>query len=230
MQELSDLQATLYDPMDRAVFSRMVFPKAKPIQNIEVLTIGESDHRHVIVRSEIADKHGVSYSVRAPLEPAEIGQLYRLLFRADFPKVISEQIDTWSAWTEKARSSAESAIAIRTKTSCTWTAWWSASLLKDEGSARRLLDDFCLRMAAENVRVVKTHFFLRQFCLPRGFQVDRRWGGLVRSWRRRSTVVTEPRTQPSEAGAASGQPKLPRTGTLGCPLTPLASPWLRARL
>ncbi|HXK61392.1 MAG TPA: AMP-binding protein, partial [Acidobacteriota bacterium] len=91
MQELSDLQLTLRDPVDRAVFSRMVFPKVKPVPNIEVLSIGESDRRHVIVRSEITDKHGVQYSVRAPLEPAEIGQLYRLLFQADFPKVISEQ-------------------------------------------------------------------------------------------------------------------------------------------
>ncbi|RPJ86686.1 MAG: hypothetical protein EHM18_04940, partial [Acidobacteria bacterium] len=55
MQALSDLQATLHDPTDRAVFSRMVFPKAKPVQKIEVLTIGESEHRHVIVRSLIAD-------------------------------------------------------------------------------------------------------------------------------------------------------------------------------
>ncbi|HXK62473.1 MAG TPA: GNAT family N-acetyltransferase, partial [Acidobacteriota bacterium] len=52
--------------------------------------------------------------------------------------------------------------------------------LQGRGIGTALLDDFCARMANENASVVKTHFFLRQFCLPRGFQVDRRWGGLVR--------------------------------------------------
>jgi len=179
-QELSDLQATLRDPTDRAVFSRMVFPKAKPIQNIEVLTIGESDHRHVIVRSEIADKRGVNYIVRAPLEPAEIGQLYRLLFRADFPKVISEQ-DRYLVCLDREgeivggvcyRHQDEDVVHLDGVV--------VSQPLKGRGIGTALLDDFCLRMAAENVRVVKTHFFLRQFCLPRGFQVDRRWGGLVR--------------------------------------------------
>ncbi len=180
MQELSDLQATLRDPFDRAVFSRMVFPKAKPIQKIEVLTIGESDHRHVIVRSEIADKYRVNYSVRAPLEPAEIGQLYRLLFRADFPKVISEQ-DRYLVCLDREgeivggvcyRHEDEDVVHLDGVV--------VSQPLKGRGIGTALLDDFCLRMAAENVRVVKTHFFLRQFCLPRGFQVDRRWGGLVR--------------------------------------------------
>ena len=73
MQELSDLQARLHDPADRAVSAAWFFPKPNQSRNrIEVLTIGESDHRHVIVRSEIADKHGVTYNVRAPLEPAEV--------------------------------------------------------------------------------------------------------------------------------------------------------------
>ncbi len=180
MQELSDLQATLHDPTDRAVFSRMVFPKAKPIQHIEVLTIGESDHRHVIVRSEIADKRGVSYSVRAPLEPAEIGQLYRLLFRADFPKVISEQ-DRYLVCLDREGEIVGGVCYRRQDEDVVHLDGVVVSQpLKGRGIGTALLDDFCLRMTAENVRVVKTHFFLRQFCLPRGFQVDRRWGGLVR--------------------------------------------------
>ncbi len=180
MQELSDLQATLHDPTDRAVFSRMVFPKAKPIQNIEVLTIGESDHRHVIVRSEIADKRGVKYSVRAPLEPAEIGQLYRLLFRADFPKVISEQ-DRYLVCLDREGEIVGGVCYRREDEDVVHLDGVVVSQpLKGRGIGTALLDDFCLRMAAENMRVVKTHFFLRQFCLPRGFQVDRRWGGLVR--------------------------------------------------
>jgi long-chain acyl-CoA synthetase len=180
MQELSDLQAMLHDALDRGVFSRMVFPKARPIQNIEVLSIGESDHRHVIVRSEIADKRGVSYSVRAPLEPAEIGQLYRLLFRADFPKVISEQ-DRYLVCLDREGEIVGGVCYRRQDEDVVHLDGVVVSQpLKGRGIGTALLEDFCLRMTVENIRVVKTHFFLRQFCLPRGFQVDRRWGGLVR--------------------------------------------------
>jgi long-chain acyl-CoA synthetase len=178
--ELSDVQATLHNQEDRTVFTRMVFPKASSGQRVEVLSVGESDRRHAIVRSEITDKQGVSYSVRDPLEPAEIGQLYRLLFKADFPKVVSE-LDRYLVCVDREgqiiggvcyQNQDEEVVHLDGVV--------VTQSRQGRGIGTALLDDFFLRMAAEGARVVKTHFFLRQFCLPRGFQVDRRWGGLVR--------------------------------------------------
>ncbi|MBZ0265768.1 GNAT family N-acetyltransferase, partial [bacterium] len=52
--------------------------------------------------------------------------------------------------------------------------------LKLRGIGSALLEDFANRMVSQGVKVIKTHFFLRDFCSKRGFKVDRAWGGLVR--------------------------------------------------
>jgi N-acetylglutamate synthase-like GNAT family acetyltransferase len=58
--------------------------------------------------------------------------------------------------------------------------------LKGRGLTTALLEDFCRRVAGEGVEVVRTFFFLRRFFTQHGFEVDRRWGGLVRFLRTRS--------------------------------------------
>ncbi len=52
--------------------------------------------------------------------------------------------------------------------------------LETKGIGTALLEDFCTRMASQGYKVVKTHYFLRDFYLNRNFKVDKRWGGLVR--------------------------------------------------
>ena len=52
--------------------------------------------------------------------------------------------------------------------------------LKNKGLGTAILEDFCIRMTNMNKKVVKTHFFMREFYLKRSFAVDKRWGGLVR--------------------------------------------------
>lgn len=52
--------------------------------------------------------------------------------------------------------------------------------LNRRGLASSLLEDFCIRLEARGVRIVKTDFFLRHFYASKGFRVDKRWGGLVR--------------------------------------------------
>lgn len=52
--------------------------------------------------------------------------------------------------------------------------------LRGRGITTALRGDFCLRMAGQGVRVIKTRFFLREFYLRCGLQANPRWGGLVR--------------------------------------------------
>ena len=180
MPELSDLQATLRDAEDRSVFSRMVFPRPKEAHGMEVVSVGDSEHRQVLVRSQIVDKRGMSYTVREPLEPAEIGQIYRLFFKADFPKIVSE-LDQFLVCTDTEGQIVGGVCYQRLDDQVAHLDGVIVSqTLKGRGIGSALLDDFCVRMASQNAKLVRTHFFLRQFCLPRGFQVDKRWGGLVR--------------------------------------------------
>ncbi|MBI4863844.1 MAG: hypothetical protein HY815_26840, partial [Candidatus Riflebacteria bacterium] len=77
MVELSDLQATLSRPEDQAAFGRLVFPRSQPSQRIELMAVGEGAGRQVIVLSHIKDGQGLTYSVREPIDAAEVGKLYR---------------------------------------------------------------------------------------------------------------------------------------------------------
>jgi long-chain acyl-CoA synthetase len=180
MVPLSDLQAALHSAEDRAVFSRMVFPRAEASQNLEILAVGESGRKQVIVKSLIHDRRGRTYSVREPLEPNEIGQLYRLFFREDFPKTIYQEDCYLVATDEQDQIVGGVRYRVQDPDVVHLDGVVVTQPLKGGGIGTALLEDFCVRMASRGAKVVKTHFFLRQFCLPRGFRVDRRWGGLVR--------------------------------------------------
>jgi GNAT superfamily N-acetyltransferase len=178
--ELSDLQAALVYSVQREVFSRMVFPRARGGQHLEVLTMGESEHKQVIVRSEIADRRGARYTVREPLLPAEVGRLYRLFRDADYPQQISEQDLQLVVMDEACKVVGGLTFTMQDKEVAYLGAFVVAASLKGRGIATALLEDFCVRMAARRVRLLKTDFFLRPYLTANGFHVDARCGGLVR--------------------------------------------------
>lgn len=180
MIELSELQGAIEDPADRQVFSRLIFPHASPSQQLELMAVGESEERRVIVRTEITDNRNETYTVRTPVEPAEIGELYRLYFKAGFPKTVTEQdrflvvIDNYQQIIGGLCYQHDSDDVVHLDGSTV------VPSLSGRGIGSALLEDFCSRMTNEGVRVVKTHFLLRNFYTKRGFEVDERWGALVR--------------------------------------------------
>lgn len=180
LKELSDLQAALPDPLDRDVFSRMVFPRALTVQGLEVLAVGTSEHKQVIVRTEITDERGGSYAVREPVAPAEIGHLYRLFRESNYPKLISEREQHLIMTDEAEQVLGGLNYVLQDKDIVYLSGMVVAASLEGRGIAGVLLEDFLVRMAGRGIRLVKTDFFLRRFYTAHGFQVDPRWGGLVR--------------------------------------------------
>jgi long-subunit acyl-CoA synthetase (AMP-forming)/predicted GNAT family acetyltransferase len=178
--DLSDLQAALVSPEDRLAFRRLAFPRARGAADVEVMTVGDRELSHIIVRSQIVDRQGVSYSVYEPTGPSEVGQVYRQFLLEGFPKTISER-DRYLVVTNDREQIVggvcyqllDDGVVHLDGTAVTRT-------LHGRGITSALLEDFCTRMSDAGQRVIKTHFFLRGFYLRHGFQVDRRWGGLVR--------------------------------------------------
>jgi long-chain acyl-CoA synthetase len=180
LEELSNLQALLRDPVDRAVFSRMVFPHARRAQKLELLAVGETDRKRVIVRSRIHDDDGTPYVVREPVNPGEVGHLYRLILQAGYRMHVAEDarqlviadseeriVGGLSYRWEDGRAAAIDAVVV-------------ARSLTNRGLGGRLLEDFCVRVAAQGAQVAKTNFFLAGLFTKHGFHVSQRWGGLVR--------------------------------------------------
>lgn len=178
--ELSELQNVLETGNDKLAFSKMVFPKAKSPKPISVLTVKEAIQPVVIVGSQISDIQGATYTIREPMEAAEIGKLYRLFFTVNYPKSISE-MDRYYVVTDH-RDRIIGGICYQ------WQGEQVVHLdgivvetpLQSRGIGRAILEDFSTRLENQGVKVLKTHFFLRRFCSKLGFEVNERWGGLVR--------------------------------------------------
>ncbi len=180
MIELTDLQSSLHLPEVRKVFGQMVFPKSHHPQHMEISAVGESGHQYIIVRTNFEDKQGEVFTFREPVEPAEIGQLYRLFFKEGYPKTVSER-DRFIVIVDSNhqivgglcyRDDGEGVVSLDGSV--------VAGPFMGRGVGSALLEDFCSRMANQGIRVVKTHFFLRRFYAKRGFTVDSKWGALVR--------------------------------------------------
>jgi long-chain acyl-CoA synthetase len=178
--ELSDLQAALVEQGQRDLFSRLVFPRAHGAQRIEVLTFCDSAHPLVRVRTHVADERGETYDVREPVEPDEVGQLYRLFFQERFPKPVNELDRHLIVTDATGRLVAGLTYRMENPRVAHLDGVVVNAAVGSRGIATALLEDFAVRMASRGVSVLRTSFIMREFCEQRGFRLDRRWGGLVR--------------------------------------------------
>jgi len=179
MVELSDLQSMMEDPSDRRVFSRLVFPTATD-RVYEVVEVSELEQEKVIVRSEIEDRTGETYSVRSPLEPAEVGQLYRIFVRAGYQVTLSDRDQYLLILDLREQVVGGIRYRVEAEDVVYLDGIVVSAGLQSRGLSSALLEDFCSRMAGQGMKVVRTHFHIRHFYLRHGFQVHERWGGLVR--------------------------------------------------
>ncbi len=178
--ELSDLQAVLGGEEDRRVFSKMVFPRLADVRGLDILKLGEEGTKHVVVHSHLEDDRGREFAFSETQDPAEIGQLYRLFFKENYPKVISERDLYFVVKDGQERVVGGLCYHVMYKNVMFIDAVVVSGPLKDAGLGRAMLTDFCARMAGQDVQIVLTHFFLPAFFLRCGFKADKRWGALVK--------------------------------------------------
>jgi len=180
MVELSDLQAALADPDDRLAFSRMAFPHWERTQTVQIKTLGDPAHNQVVVHSTLTDRQGQSYTVGEPSSPAEVGLLYRLFLQAGFPKTVSPQ-DRHLVVMDRAEQIVAGAVYRPHDEETVFLDGVVVSrALLERGLAAGLMNDFCTRMKAAGIKVIRTQFFLRPFYEKHGFRVDKSGAGLVR--------------------------------------------------
>lgn len=178
--ELSDLQRLMLTADDKRIFSKMVFPKKQDEQRIDILKVKADKTEQLIVRSQLVDKYGVEYNFREPLEPSEVGQLYHLFYKVHYPKTISKMDKHFVVTDENDRvigglcyKELEDDVVLLDGSAI-------SSALQGRGIGSAMVEDFFTRMASNGVKVVKAHFLLGNYYLKHNFQVDKKWGALVR--------------------------------------------------
>jgi predicted GNAT family acetyltransferase len=179
--ELSDLQYAFDDPEDKNVFSRMVFPRLRNEQKVDLLTIGEKLKEYVLVRFTIHDKTGSLYTQREPLEPREIGQLYQLFYRENYPKEISDNDHHFVVVDENERLIGGLTWKSLEKYTVLLDGVVVISSLQGKGIASSMMENFFTAMAASNVKIIKAHFLFGNYYMKHYFKVDKKWGALVKT-------------------------------------------------
>jgi predicted GNAT family acetyltransferase len=158
----------------------MVFSRLREHQKIDLLRIGEDKKTSIVVQTELEDKNGIRYTMREPMEPGEIGQLYRLFFEENYPKSISEMDQHFVVTDSHNRVVGglcyiplENDVILLDGSAIT-------GALKGRGIGTAMIENFCGRMAAQGAKVIKAHFLMGSFYLKLKFRVDNKFGALVR--------------------------------------------------
>jgi long-chain acyl-CoA synthetase len=178
--ELSDLQAVLTDPDDKGVFSRMVFSRLQRQQKLDIIKLSESKKEQVVVNSYIKDRSDSEYIFREPLEPSEIGKLYRLFFEENYPKSISKMDKHMVVIDKQGRVVGGLCYIVLENNVVLLDGSAVTTPLKGRGIGTSMIDTFCNLMASEGVKIIKAHFLLGNFYLKLDFKVDKKWGALVK--------------------------------------------------
>ncbi len=178
--ELSDLQSALHDGEDRNIFSRMVFPRLQGEQGIDFMKIGDSRKEHLVVKFTFHDKSGRRYTLREPVEARETGQLYQLFFRENYPKEISDHDHQYVLTDEQGKIVGGITFRYIEDHNILLDGIVVTSSLQAKGIASGMIEKFFASMAARGVEVVKAHFLFGNYYLKHFFEVDKKWGALIK--------------------------------------------------
>jgi hypothetical protein len=182
--ELSYLQSTISTSEDKIIFSRMVFPRLQSEQKIDFMKVGERMKEHLVVTFDLADKTGIHYTQREPLQPREIGQLYQLFFRENYPKDISAMDHHYVVTDENERLIGGLTWRNLPDNNVLLDGIVVTSSLQNRGIASGMIENFFTSMAARGVKVVKAHFLLGNYYLKHYFEVNKKWGALIKTLNR----------------------------------------------
>ncbi len=178
--ELSDLQEVLIDEDDKLIFSRLVFPTYNVTKKIEIRKIGLKDTEQTAVHSIITDKFGLNYTLRHPDKPVEIGNLYRLFYLENYPKIASTLDRHYILIDNNEKIIGGICYKIIDKNVVLLDAVLITSHLKNRGIGTVMVEDFFSRMQSLNYKTIKTHLYQKRFFEKLGFGTDSRWGERVK--------------------------------------------------
>ncbi len=178
--ELSDLQSALSGEDDKNIFSHMVFPRLQTDQHIDLHKIGELSKEHVQVRFDIHDSDKKHYTQYEPVEPREIGQLYQMFFRENYPKEISKKDHQHVVADSNGKITGGLTWHYLDEETVLFDGIVVTSALQGKGIAAAMIANFFVSMSACGIKTIKAHFLFGNYYMKHFFEIDRKWGALVK--------------------------------------------------
>lgn len=158
----------------------MVFPLGRSVKPVDVFALGDQTRGYVVVSSHVRDRRGDGYTVREPIDPAEIGRLFRLYLDSGMPLSLGDQARYLLAIDSEDRIVGGICYKLLEATVAHMDGLVISAALRGHGLGGELLEDFANRLQSQGVKALNTHFISRPFLRAHQFKVDERWGGLVR--------------------------------------------------
>ena len=144
------------------------------------MKIGDSRKEHLVVKFTFHDKSGRRYTLREPVEARETGQLYQLFFRENYPKEISDHDHQYVLTDEQGKIVGGITFRYIEDHNILLDGIVVTSSLQAKGIASGMIEKFFASMAARGVEVVKAHFLFGNYYLKHFFEVDKKWGALIK--------------------------------------------------
>lgn len=178
--ELSEIQSQLVDDFDRRVFSRMVFPHVRQVKPLSLSRTGDPGKEKLVITSVVRDKLGREYVFRQSYDPAEIGKLYSLFLKENYPRVIAQENQHLVLMSDEGVLIGGLCYRHISGQVVFMEGIVVSENYKNNGLGRGMLRDFLSRMRSAGVKMIMTHYLIPFFFLKENFEVDRSWGALVR--------------------------------------------------
>ena len=180
LTELSDLQAELVSDEDKIIFNKLVFPDLKNRRSIDLKKVGVKRSEHLVVYSKISDKNDVEYTMREPIDPSEVGAVYKLFFKENYPKEISPMDKHYVVVNHREQVIAGLCYKELENNIVLIDGMAVTSALQSKGLGSDMMSDFFSRMKAKGFKMVKAHFLFGNYYLKHNFKIDKKWGALIR--------------------------------------------------
>lgn len=180
LTELSDLQAELTSEEDKVIFNKLVFPDIKDRKSIDLKKVGEKKSEHLIIYSKISDKKNVEYTMREPIDASEVGEVYKLFFKENYPKEISPMDKHYVVVNHREQVIAGLCYKELENNIVLIDGMAVTSALQGKGLGSSMMSDFFTRMKSKGFKMVKAHFLFGNYYLKHNFKIDKKWGALVR--------------------------------------------------
>ena len=180
--ELLELQELLNDKTDKVVLNKLIFPKLTEDLKIEIASGSENNEDNLILKTKAKDSLGLSYIIRKPLSPSEIGSLHKLFIVDNYPLKIDNDLKYLIITDQEDEENIIGGICYKLLylKIAHIEGIEIAKSYRGRGLAGKLIQDFSERLFADGIKTVTTHYYLKSFFEKFNFKMDSRYGGLVK--------------------------------------------------
>lgn len=179
--ELSDIQEELQKQSGKDVFAKMVFPKMNTEQTVDFQKTHQRTGEELIVRTHIKDNKALDYVMRKPMHAGEVGRLYKLFYKENYPKKISGMDLHYVVTDNLDQVVGGLCYKVLEENVVLLDGMAINSSLHNRGIGSAMMKNFFTIMKAEGVKTIKAHFLFGNYYLKHQFVVDKEWGALVKN-------------------------------------------------